>query len=265
MDRRTIAAPGRIFGLLSPHENIGVFAMFHCLIGRRETGKTTLAVYGARAGNPPRLIFDPSNRIFPRGDGLKVYSADELIDHYPALLQGDTHEVIYSPVGDGIANGFLQWSELIRVHVTEAKRRRRLSAVIDEAVLVDSDIGDPDHPISQAMTFCRRDRVHFFLTCHQPKDIPTRKRAISDFLIFFHTTQEHDLRVISDRCSEAFAARVARLAPFHFLIWNDKDGAERACYLRPNDWRLDLDERDEPEPAPRPSPIVSIDRGNLWR
>jgi hypothetical protein len=237
--------------------------MLNCFIGRRETGKTTLAMYGARAGAPRRLVFDPSDRIFSRA-GLKAYDLDELTAAYAALDDGDTPEVIYTPRAEGIALGFHEFSDLVYLHTT-AHRSRNLAVVIDESALVQDAIEDPESPMSKAMTWSERRRVHFFLTCHQPKDIPTRKRAITDYLVFFHTTQEHDLKVIRERCSEAFADRVSKLKPYRFLIWDDQRGAEKAARLEPRDWKIDLSPRDDaPPPAEKFSPPV-IDRGALWR
>lgn len=236
--------------------------MLNCLIGRRETGKTTLAMYGARHTNRRRLVFDPSNRIFPAAGGVKVYDVDELVQAYGALLAGDCNEVIYTPRVDGVRQGFFDFSEVVHVHVDQQKRRG-LSVVIDEAALVDKQLDDPDHPISKAMTWARRERNHFFLTCHQPKNIPTSKRAITDLLIFFRVTQEHDLEVIRDRCSDAFAAKVARLQPLHYLVWDDQQTKELPVLLTPPQWKLDLSEREiENEPE---NPIAIVDKGSLWR
>lgn len=236
--------------------------MLHGVIGRRETGKTTLTMYQARLAHiRQRLIFDPRNNIFPQGDGVKVYSADELIETgYPLLLQEEVAEVIYHP-GDGIVEGFAVWSTIVQEHVA-LFRTRRLAVVIDEAGILEKEFVNLDHPIQLAMRNCKRNRADFYLTCHQPKNLPTNTRAISDYLIFFHCTQEHDLRAIAERTSEAFAAKVAKLEPFHFMIWNDQKGEPMAVAVKPADWRVDLEEqRDEPAPAPR----TGVDLGNLWQ
>jgi hypothetical protein len=236
--------------------------MLNCLIGRRETGKTTLAMYGARHTNRRRLVFDPSNRIYPRGAGIKAYDVEELVQAYGLLLNGDSDEVIYTPRVDGVRTGFFDFAEVVHVHV-DTQKRRGVSVVIDEGALVEKQLDDPEHPISKAMTWARRERNHFFITCHQPKNIPTSKRAITDLLVFFRVTQEHDLEVIRDRCSDAFAAKVARLQPFQYLLWNDQATAERPCYLLPSDWKLDLSEQEIEIDAENKVPL--IDRGSLWR
>jgi hypothetical protein len=238
--------------------------MLHAVIGRRETGKTTLTMYQARQPHiRQRLIFDGRDNIFPRGNGLKVYSADALIeDGYPMLLQGETDEIVYAPK-DGIVSGFTVWSTVVQEYVDTFKTRR-LAVVIDEAGLLEKQFENMDHPIQLAMRNCRREKVDFYLTCHQPKHIPTNTRAISDYLIFFHCTQEHDLRVIADRTSEAFAAKVARLAPYRFMVWNDAKGEPLAVLVEPADWRIDLGEA-VAEPAPARAPVRSgVDLGNLW-
>lgn len=233
--------------------------MLHILVGRRETGKTTLEMFLARHGDGRRLVFDPSNRIFPRAGGVKVVSADALIDDaYPAMLAGELTEIIYAPM-DGTRDGFLAWSEIVLHHVVHAKAHQ-LSVVVDECGLVAGELDNIDQPLHCAMRWCRRDRVHFFLSCHQPKNIPTNTRAISDYLIFFHTTQEHDLKVIAERCSVEFADKVARLQPLHFRIWDDQHAREQLTRTTPARWRVAVD---EPAPAAVDS-LPSVDAGNLW-
>jgi hypothetical protein len=265
MDGRAFVAPSRIFAFPSRDElfrfQVKIVTLLHALIGRRETGKTTLAMNQARQPHiRQRLIFDIRNNIAPRGDGIKVFSAEELIETgYPLLLQDEVSEVIYVPK-DGIVYGFSAWSTVVQEYV-ELFRSRRAAVVIDEAGILDKQIEPMDHPIQLAMRNCRRDRTDFYFTCHQPKHIPTNTRAISDFLIFFHCSQEHDLRVIAERTSDAFAAKVARLAPYHFLIWNDFKGEPVAVAVEPHAWHVDLEARPA-EPAPARS--RGIDVGNLW-
>jgi len=238
--------------------------MLHDVIGRRETGKTTLTLWLARQGNGPRLIFDPRNGIFPRGDNVKVYTLDDLIDAYPALAYRDIQEIIYTPRENNLRDSFLAFSTVVQAHI-EAHPRGRLSVVIDEAALVKDDLESMDHPMQAAMRWSRRDRVHFFLTCHQPKNIPTNTRAITDYLIFFHATQEHDLRVIAERCSDRFAADVSNLKPYAFLIWNDQTAAVIQPTIEPRHWHLDLSEEVPAEPAPIVTrPEKTVDLGNLW-
>lgn len=241
--------------------------MLHDVIGRRETGKTTLAVFLVRQpATGRRLIFDPRNGIYPRGDGLKVESAAELADDaYPMFLAGETHEVIYTPRENNLRDAFHAWSLLVQ-HCIQTNPSLGLGVLVDECALVKDDLESMDHPFQASVRWCQRDRVHVYLTCHQPKDIPTNTRAITDYLIFFHCTQEHDLRVIAQRCSEEFAERVSKLKPHRFLIWDDKIGRPVASVIEPGGWVVDLTEQPAAE---RPGPTVSrpadVDYGNLWR
>lgn len=250
----------------------GFAAVLHGVIGRRETGKTTLTMYLARRRPElPRFIFDPRNGIAARGDrSVKVYSVDALIDRaYPRLWIGELHEIIYTPRENDLRESFLAWSTLVQHHIEE-RPAETMSIVIDECALVKDELERMDHPMQAAMRWSRRDRVHFFLTCHQPKNLPTNTRAISDYLIFFHATQEHDLKVISERCSESFALDVSRLRPYHFLIWNDQLGCAMVPTIQPGDWKIGLAEssvtaRAAAVPAELPSLDDDLDLGNLWR
>lgn len=235
--------------------------MLHAAIGRRETGKTTLTMYLARARRDARcMVFDSRNGIFPRADGDKVYSGDELISAYATMVQGEIRELIYTPRENNLRDAFVTWSTVVQ-HYIETNPTRPFHVVIDECALVKDDLESLDHPLQAAMRWSRRDRVHFFLTCHQPKNVPTNTRAISDYLIFFHSTQEHDLKVIAERCSDAFAADVAKLKPFHFLIWNDQTAEAIRPTVTPDQWNIGLGEL---APAAPPEPGNTLDLGNLW-
>lgn len=245
--------------LLSPLDLLGFFAMLSGIVGRRETGKTTLTMFLARHDPMvPRMVFDPRNGIAARGSSIKVFTADDLIDQaFPAMAAGEVAEVIYTPRENNLSESFLVFSTLAQHYIEQ--NPRRFVVVIDECALVKDDLESLDHPLQAAMRWSRRDRVHFFLTCHQPKNIPTNTRAISDYLIFFRATQEHDLTVIRERCSAQFAADVSQLQPYHFLIWNDQTAAVMPSRVKPADWKVSLDAPIVVAPKPR-----NLDVGNLW-
>jgi len=230
------------------------------VIGRRETGKTTLAVYLARL-SAHRAMFDPRNGIAGGAAALKVTSHAEFRHAaMPALRAGAINEVIYSPFDNDLDGAFLVFGVQIKKWVRE-QPGRALSVVIDESFLVKEELDRRAHPIKSAMRWCARDRVHFFLTCHRPGEVPTGVRAVSDYWLLFQCRQEQDLDVIAKRCGVNVANEVHTLKPYEFVIWDDTKAKLRRSSLKPADWHIDLH---APAAAATAGITIPLDSGNLW-
>lgn len=242
--------------------------MLHLDFGKRETGKTTLALFLARQ-TPQRLIFDPRDGIQPGADAIKVYRSIELTDDaMPLLIDGAVNEVIFTPTGNDLDQAFFIWSKQTKRWVQDMSARP-LAVVIDECAMVGSSLDRAAHPIQAAMRFCPRHLVHFYLTAHRPGDIPTRVRAISDYWIIFHMNQEHDLKVIDQRCGEYVTRKVEQLHDYQFVVWDDARGVLKPSILQPKDWYVDLQSRRSPARAAAvildAPPIPAVDAGALWK
>lgn len=206
--------------------------MIDLVIGRREQGKTTLAVYMA-AKVPSRMVFDPRGMI-RRPGAVVVHTADELGGAMDALRDDEVAEVVYTPVEDDLQAAFGAYSDELRLWIVE-RPHKKLVALVDEISFVSLDV-----PAFQWALRCSpRDRIHIILTCHRPADVPVSVRTITDMWVLFPARQEHDLEVIRRRCSPEVAERVTKLQARQFVVWDDATASSRV-YDDPSAWYLPL-------------------------
>lgn len=204
--------------------------MINLDIGRREQGKTTLAYWALTNRGAPRLIFDPRNMI---ARGSRVRSAESLAVAYGELLDGERSEITFNPPGD-VQYGFALFSWYVRQWV-ETFPRRRLGVLVDEAAFVNTDV----ESFQWVLRCSSRERVHLWMTAHRPSDISTRVRAIADYWFLFAARQEHDIKVIGERCGSQVAGQVHQLASRQFVKWDDARG-RHDVYLNPAQWYTPL-------------------------
>lgn len=213
--------------------------MIYLVIGRRERGKTSLAVWMARR-KARRAILDPRGMIHsPTADRIEVATdaSDALVDMLDPVITHDGEprrdEVIYSPSESDLDYAFLVWAESLKSAAREFPQRE-WAIVIDEASFFDLDT-----PAFQWLAKCTpRDRVHIFITAHRPQDVPTSIRSIADHWLVFAIRQEHDLKALRDR-SAALASTAEKLQDRDFAWWNDANG-ELKINRQPQSWRLNL-------------------------
>jgi hypothetical protein len=214
--------------------------MIYLIIGRREQGKTTLALHMARK-MPSRVIFDPRNTI---RHGVKVRSSDEYKAGIEALKSGEISELVYTPRGNSQA-GFEVFATGITGWVEEYYERP-LAVLVDEIAFADLD----SESFQWIARCCSREHLHILLTCHRPNDVDTSVRAISDHWLLFPCRQEHDLEVIRKRCNMDVAEEVQRLEPRQFVHWDDTKG-EYQIVRRAAAWHVPLRDAEQPgQPAP---------------
>ncbi|MGH9373373.1 MAG: hypothetical protein ACRD15_17775 [Vicinamibacterales bacterium] len=206
--------------------------MIDLVIGRREQGKTTLAVYMA-SKVPARMIFDPRGMI-RRPGAVIVHTAEDLRSAMDALAEGEIAEVVYAPHEDDLEEAFRAFSEELRLWIIE-RPRQKLAALVDEISFVSLDV-----PAFEWACKCSlRDRIHIIMTCHRPADVPVPVRTIADTWMLFPCRQEHDLDTIKRRCSPAVADKVAKLHDRQFVVWDDTNASSRV-YDDPSGWFLRL-------------------------
>jgi hypothetical protein len=197
-------------------------------VGRRELGKSTLALYLARKSKrvvilDPRLMFPTTDPIgdLP-GDGSELFT--RLRDH--------DREIVIQPENDlqGTTDAL---ARMLRDWLMTAPADTSLAVVLDECGLLDLRSWDWMFRCSP------RESVYLILTAHQPKDFSTTVRALADWWCVFRMTQATDLEVIEDRCGDTFAAQVGKLAPYQFALWDDTK-AEMHVYLKPDVWKVPM-------------------------
>lgn len=204
--------------------------MIVCINGRRMQGKTTLAYFLAE-DRPHRCIFDPRRQFRTTDeistDGLHVY---EMLDEAP--------EVLVQPWED-VRGVFVITTREFRDWTIEHADQHAV-LLVDEARFLDLPNEQYDS-FEQVLRFSDTSRVDVIITSHRPQDISVDIRAIADYLVFFRTTQEHDLKVVRERCGEEAAEIVSKLPDKEFLVWDDgtaayhveKDSAKWYVDIRP--------------------------------
>ena len=214
--------------------------MIYLALGRRETGKTTLAYYLAKQ-LPTRVIFDPRGLVpAPRGRARDVDGIDQAFDS----LAGDSGaDVVITPDRD-LQAAFVRMSIEVRAWLLDEDTPRRLALLVDELRFVDTRAPEFDWLLRCAT----RRAVCVILTAHRPTDVPTDIRAIADVWLIFRTTQEHDLRVLAERCPAAVVDDARRLTDREFVAWDDTRG-KATTHRDPARWFVplrkaaDLDDR----------------------
>lgn len=199
-------------------------------IGRREQGKTTLGYYLAKKF-PTRVIFDPREAFFT--SDVIVPSAGGLYE----LLDTET-EIIVKPE-EFIPENFALVCEQLREWVRD-NREEEFSFLVDEAY----DVKTPENmpaSLDWLMRKTKRKQCRIIFTAHRPSDLATDIRALSDNWLIFQTTQEHDLRVIRERCGDEVEERVQILREREFIDWNDSLATWKK-FSDPHAWYVSLGE-----------------------
>jgi hypothetical protein len=185
------------------------------IMGRRELGKSTLALYMATR-RPYAVVFDPRH-LFQSdasiGDLTTQIARDALDDRF---LASPPVVAVVQP-NDALEQSSIALADFVR-RWTET-RLDRLAVVLDEAALYAME------PWAWVVRCAPRQQIDLILTAHRPQDIPTTIRALADTWCVFRTTQPHDLEAIEDRCGIAFSSAVERLQPRHFAVWDDAKGS----------------------------------------
>lgn len=214
--------------------------MIWLVLGRREQGKTTLAMSMALRV-PQRLIFDPRAMIRPNDP--RAEDGGQLSTMMDKLYRGEIDEVRFTPTGD-VEDGFQVFASAAAAWVREDPARP-LAVVIDEAGFLSRMDRVP--PFMWLCRCSRRDVIQIIMTAHRPRDISTSVRAIADHWLIYACRQEHDLRVIEERCSLATLSAVQRLRDRQFVAWDDARGKSK-LYPDPSTWYVNLE---NPQPAVR--------------
>ncbi len=204
-------------------------------VGRRELGKSTLALYFLRQLQT-RVIADPRHQFSTDQPIRDLTTADErlLWDRMDAGL-----ETVWRPESDlmdkidasPLAVALKDW-------VQQTPEPISLGVLLDECALLDLSAW------GWMFKCVKRNQVYTILTAHRPVDIAPAIRSIADFWCVFKTTQESDLELIEEKCGTEFVERVKLLGPHEFLLW-DEGRAEFTPYTRdtsrgPSSWFVSM-------------------------
>lgn len=211
--------------------------MLTLIFGRRKQGKTTLA-YSISLRSPTRIIFDPRGQFRTTDDILP--SADGLFE-----LLDTRSEIIVQPE-DAVKHTF---SEVCREFANWIKANPEETAILldDEALFIDTP-SETYSSLDKIIRFGNPQRTGVIMTAHRPGDISVDIRAIADYWCIFKTTQEHDLKVIDQRCGSQVAEIVSRLEAKQYVVWNDAEGVF-AVKTNPSAWYVNIERKSETVPA----------------
>jgi hypothetical protein len=202
--------------------------MISLIFGRREQGKTTLA-YHLILQKETRVIVDPRGQFGTTSDVLPDENGlYELLD--------DRSEIVIKPEREP-RRVFSEVAAVCREWLRD-NPGAQFAFLLDEARIFDTPSAIPED-FEYLLRMAPRDEVDVVLTAHRPSDVSVDIRAIADFWLIFQTTQEHDLRVISERCGDTVAETALTLPQHAVIIWNDAKGASRVSYDS-EIWRHDI-------------------------
>lgn len=222
--------------------------MMTAIIGQRELGKSTLALFYTRRRDSAgkyyasrRIIFDPRGQIDPVDAETFVVTGllDESTDaaDFDALdrVLTDGGEIIIKPDKAIRRVFFIAMDAVMKLR----KRRADVSIVVlvDESRLLKDDLSLEDSPFDWLVRMTQRSNTNIFLTCHSPKDVPPDLRRIMDRWCFFRAEDPIDYKTITERCGDEVAMQIGALKPHQFIKW---ESGKPTAYRDPSAWYTPL-------------------------
>jgi hypothetical protein len=190
--------------------------MLDLVIGRRELGKTTFAVYLSRQFST-RVLFDPRHMINTTSD---ILSDGQIGGGVLYSLLDTRSEIIVRPHFDKEAT----FNEMCR-EIYDWLRdnpEEKFCLLLDEARFIKEP--EKNTYFDYIVRCTPRELVEVIFTCHGVIDISPDLRRIADFWILFRLTMESDLDRVRERCGETVAIEVQKLEPYEYIVWNDARG-----------------------------------------
>lgn len=190
--------------------------MVHSLVGRRHTGKTTLADYLA-ARTTYRLRFSPRNSLphYPDDLFLTAFTGESL------RFTADVKSITIVPelhVDESFERTMRAFKSWYLAHERELlTTNKTVSVLVDEARFG----GVKDSESFDWIIRCTdRETVHVLLTMHRPKDIHPDIRAIVDYWYVFFLNHPLDLEVLTNECGDAVATLAPKLLERQFVCYS---------------------------------------------
>jgi hypothetical protein len=199
--------------------------------GRRRVGKTTLARKQSLTA-PTRVTFDPRKQFQLPGsvilDGKDMQLFWQRLD--------DSTDIVICPMGD-VQGIFENVCDTLKLW-TDTYPEESIAFLVDESYFIDTP-GRTYESFDAMLRFSGSKQIKIIMTAHRPGDISVSIRSIADYLCIFRTTQEHDLKIIRERCGQEVVDLVARLRPRQYVLWDDGESTYRAM-LEPSLWFVEF-------------------------
>jgi hypothetical protein len=206
--------------------------MLDLIIGRRELGKTTLAVSLCRHFST-RVIFDPRHMI--KTSPIILYETSQVRGVLYELLN-EQAEIIVRPNFDVDETFDAMCGEIYRW--LKDNPGEPFCLLIDEVRFLEAP--EQNSFFDHIVRCVPRSDVTVVLTCHRLVDLATDLRAISDYWLIFRLTLAADMDRVRERCGEEVAVAVENLNPFEYVIWDDSKGVWKIRTDKET-WKVDLD------------------------
>lgn len=186
------------------------------IVGRREEGKTTLALYLSRryAG---RVIWDPRGMIGDRSTAVIVCTPEDL---ETAIREGDWRRgpIVYRQESDDVPGEF---TAVCQVLFPRKFTKGGFAFIIDEA----GELQNPHsiHPellriVKQHPTFPPEESVLIIQTNHRLSEFNNSCKALMNELYIFQTTLPRDLDVIDQHTGIPEIREIVKTLPRHHCV-----------------------------------------------
>ena len=206
--------------------------MFAIIIGKREQGKSTLALKLALDWSPRVVIYDPRRQFelgYVTSDPREfLYLADEA----PADV------IIYWPLTDNDDAEFVPIADEMYARGFRSNPAQRFSFLVDEAQDL-AKTGEAAKALSRVVRKTKTDTLAVLLTFHRPADVGTIFKALPTDLYCFRQTLSNDLEWLADNVGEEVAEKARTLPDHHFIhVLIDKDTAH--IVSDPEEWYIPM-------------------------
>lgn len=211
--------------------------MISMVIGRREEGKTTLALYIAFLWSPRVIILD-TRRQFNIGE--PVNSLSELDD----AIEQNVPVIVYQPMSEEDEQESGELARDIMARGMEHMPGNRFTFLIDEAGEV-AKHGQAVKALRKMIKFVRLDTVNVILCCHRPTDVdPIFRSLMTDFCLF-RVNGDRDIEWLEgiDSITPQAIATVQKL-PRHHWIHLKPGHDEFQVFSEPEKWFVRYDSQE---------------------
>jgi hypothetical protein len=206
--------------------------MLDLVIGKRELGKTTLAVHICEHFST-RVIFDPRHMIHTTAD---ILTDGQIADGTLYSMLDTRAEIIVRPAFDKEKVFEEMCAEIYRW--LKDNPGEPFCLLIDECRFVKSP--EENQHFDFIVRCTPRSEVTVIMTCHGIVDVSPDLRRVADYWILFRLTMEADLDRVRERCGDTVAEAVQRLEPYEYIVWNDANSSWRKFSDR-NAWYVPLE------------------------
>ena len=207
--------------------------------GRREEGKTTLAMFLARKHHKAVFAFDPRGMI----DGVIVYGSDDLEDAIEAKAWNDG-PIIYR-FDDGDDN--TAFDEMSSVLFPPNFTKGGFSVVVDEAGRIQNAHGINEsfvRAIKQHPTNPPRESVSIIQTNHRLAEFNGACKSLMNELYIFQTTYDLDLRTLEAHTGLVQMNEIVKNLPQHhcvrYLYGRQPNNQQYEIWNEPLVWYSDI-------------------------